>query len=125
MLIAPNHFSIWDHFFCGVYLRRRISFMAKSQLFATRLVGAILTHGGAFPVRRGQRDEEAITTARSILDRGGAVVVYPAGGRSRDGKLGTRAARDRTARAGDAARRWCRWRSTARSAFAAGGLPQA
>lgn len=89
VLLAPNHFSIWDHFFCGVYLRRRLSFMAKSQLYANPLMEALLTHAGAFPVRRGQRDEDAIATARAILARGGAVVVYPAGGRSRDGTLGT------------------------------------
>ena len=88
VLLAPNHFSIWDHFFCGLYLRRRIRFMAKSQLYANPLLEAFLTHAGAFPVRRGQRDEHAIATAYAILERGGAVVVYPQGGRSRDGSLG-------------------------------------
>ena len=88
VLLAPNHFSIWDHFFCGIYLRRRIRFMAKSQLFANPVLTMILVHGGAFPVRRGQNDEEAIATARSILERGGVVLIYPEGGRSRDGKLG-------------------------------------
>ena len=58
VLLAPNHFSIWDHFFCGVYLRRRIRFMAKSQLFDNPVLTAILVHGGAFPVRRGHRDYE-------------------------------------------------------------------
>ena len=33
VLLAPNHFSQMDHFFCGVYLRRKIRFMGKSQLF--------------------------------------------------------------------------------------------
>jgi 1-acyl-sn-glycerol-3-phosphate acyltransferase len=89
VLLAPNHFSIWDHFFCGVYLRRPIRFMAKSQLYANPWLEVFLTHAGAFPVRRGQRDEEAIVTARTILARGGAVVVYPEGGRSRDGTLGS------------------------------------
>jgi len=89
VLLAPNHFSIWDHFFCGVYLRRRIRFMAKSQLFDNPVLTAILVHGGAFPVRRGHRDDESMATARSILERGGMVLVYPEGGRSRDGKLGT------------------------------------
>jgi 1-acyl-sn-glycerol-3-phosphate acyltransferase len=88
VLLAPNHFSAWDHFFCGIYLRRRIRFMAKSQLFANPLLDAVLVHAGAFPVRRGHRDEEAMATARSILERGGIVVVYPEGGRSRDGRLG-------------------------------------
>ena len=89
VLLAPNHFSIWDHFFCGVYLRRRIRFMAKSQLFDHPVLTAILVHGGAFPVRRGHRDDESMATARSILERGGMVLVYPEGGRSRDGKLGS------------------------------------
>jgi 1-acyl-sn-glycerol-3-phosphate acyltransferase len=88
VLLAPNHFSAWDHFFCGIYLRRRVRFMAKSQLFSNPLLTAILVHGGAFPVRRGHRDEEAMATARSILERDGTIVVYPEGGRSRDGKLG-------------------------------------
>ena len=32
-ILAPNHFSNMDHFFCGVYLRRQIRFMSKSQFF--------------------------------------------------------------------------------------------
>src|SRR5207253_301929 len=43
--------------------------------------------GGVFPVRRGHHDEEAFITAFKILERGGAVVMYCEGGRSRTGKL--------------------------------------
>ncbi len=46
---------------------------------------------GAFPVRRGQHDEEALETTRTLLDRGDAIVMYPEGGRSRSGEIGTRA----------------------------------
>ena len=62
--------------------------MAKSQLFRPPLLDFILTHGGTFPVRRGQRDEEAFITAHSILDRGGTVLMYAEGGRSRSKRLG-------------------------------------
>jgi 1-acyl-sn-glycerol-3-phosphate acyltransferase len=85
-IIAPNHFSAMDHFFCGLYLRRRVRFMAKSQLFRGALAW-ILRHGGAFPVQRGRHDERAIATALKILEQGGAVVIYPEGGRSRDGRI--------------------------------------
>ncbi len=89
-IIAPNHFSAMDHFFCGIYLRRRIRFMAKSQLFSG-VLAPVLEHAGAFPVRRGNRDEDAIQTALAILRRGGVVVIYPEGGRSRSGKIGEQA----------------------------------
>ncbi len=86
VILAPNHASFMDHFFTGAFIRRRVQFMGKSQLFSG--VGAwIFSHGGVFPVRRGVQDEEAFTTAFHILGRGGAVVMYCEGGRSRTGKL--------------------------------------
>jgi 1-acyl-sn-glycerol-3-phosphate acyltransferase len=89
VILAPNHFSNMDHFFCGVYIRRKIRFMAKSQLFfQNRILDYIFRVGGVFPVRRGHHDEEAFITANSILDRGGCVLMYAEGGRSRTGQLG-------------------------------------
>ena len=86
-VVTPNHFSFFDHFFVAVYLRRKVHFMAKSQLFK-RPAQFIFTHGGVFPVLRGRRDEEAFKTAHTILGRGGLVVMYAEGGRSRTGELG-------------------------------------
>jgi 1-acyl-sn-glycerol-3-phosphate acyltransferase len=88
VLIAPNHFSFWDHFFVAVLLRREVHFMAKSQLFKPPVIDFIINHGGVFPVRRGHRDQEAFITAHTIFDRGGMVLMYAEGGRSRTGKLG-------------------------------------
>jgi 1-acyl-sn-glycerol-3-phosphate acyltransferase len=88
VLLAPNHFSNMDHFFVGVYLRRKIRFMAKSQLFGPPVLSSIFKYGGVFPVRRGHQDEEAFRTAHIILENGGAVLVYAEGGRSRTGGLG-------------------------------------
>jgi 1-acyl-sn-glycerol-3-phosphate acyltransferase len=87
VIIAPNHFSFLDHFFVAVYLRRKVHFMAKSQLF-TRPMQFIYTHGGVFPVRRGHQDEEAFVTAETVLARGDIVVMYAEAGRSRTGELG-------------------------------------
>ena len=89
VILAPNHFSNWDHFFAAVYLRRKIRFMAKSQLLgANPALTFILSHGGAFPVRRGHQDQEAFITAHAILDHGGCMLIYAEGGRSRTGGLG-------------------------------------
>jgi 1-acyl-sn-glycerol-3-phosphate acyltransferase len=90
VIIAPNHSSFLDHFFVGAFTRRKVRFMAKSQLF-TRPLQFVYSHGGVFPVRRGFRDEEAFVTANAILERGGCIAMYCEGGRSRTGKLGDRA----------------------------------
>jgi len=88
LVLAPNHFSQMDHFFVGLYLRRQIRFMAKSQMFGPPVLTYIYKHGGVFPVRRGHHDEEAFTTAFTILDQGGMLLVYAEGGRSRSSELG-------------------------------------
>ena len=88
-ILAPNHFSNMDHFFSGIYIRRKIQFMAKSQLFGQNpVLDYIFRVGGVFPVRRGHHDEEAFITAHACLARGNCVLVYAEGGRSRSGKLG-------------------------------------
>lgn len=90
VILAPNHFSFFDHFFLAAALRRKVRFMAKSQMFKPPLQ-FIYDHGGVFPVRRGQRDDEAFITAKAILRRDGVVAMYCEGGRSRTGDLQDRA----------------------------------
>jgi len=85
-ILAPNHFSYMDHFLIGIFVRRKVRFMAKSQLFS-RWAQWVYLQGGVFPVRRGARDEEAFVTAEAILEHGGVVAMYPEGGRSRTGTL--------------------------------------
>jgi 1-acyl-sn-glycerol-3-phosphate acyltransferase len=90
VILAPNHFSFLDHFFLAAFQRRKVRFMAKSQLFKPPMQ-FIYEHGGVFPVRRGHRDEEAFITAETILARGGMVAMYCEGGRSRTGQVGQHA----------------------------------
>ncbi len=88
LVLAPNHFSQMDHFFVGLYLRRKIRFMAKSQMFGPPVLTYIYKHGGVFPVRRGQHDEEAFKTAFELIEQGEMLLVYAEGGRSRSSELG-------------------------------------
>src|SRR6185437_7023693 len=92
VILAPNHFSFMDHFLMGCFIRRKVRFMAKSQLFKPPMQ-FIYTHGGVFPVRRGARDEETFITAETILAKAGAITMYCEGGRSRTGKLAEQAKR--------------------------------
>jgi 1-acyl-sn-glycerol-3-phosphate acyltransferase len=86
VILAPNHASFMDHFFSGAFIRRRVQFMGKSQLFKGPM-GWWYSHGGVFPVRRGHHDEEAFITSFKVLERGGAIVMYCEGGRSRTGAI--------------------------------------
>ena len=67
-----------------LFPRRYLRFMAKSELYWFPL-GFLLNGAGAFPVRRGQRDEEAIRTAVELCREGEIVVMFPEGTRRRKG----------------------------------------
>ena len=87
LIFAPNHFSNLDHFFMGQATRRKVQFMAKSQLFSSGPMTYVYMHGGVFPVRRGRRDERTFEIVHAIMGRDGTVCVYCEGGRSRTGRL--------------------------------------
>jgi 1-acyl-sn-glycerol-3-phosphate acyltransferase len=82
-IVAPNHKSFWDSFFIAVCTRRHLRFMAKTELIEPRY-GRLLVRLGAFPVRRGEADAEALETARTILRQGGLLALFPEGTRIRD-----------------------------------------
>jgi 1-acyl-sn-glycerol-3-phosphate acyltransferase len=82
-ILAPNHKSFFDAFFVGLSTRRHVRFMAKTELMKGPL-GWLFMRLGAFPVHRGAADAEAIQTARSILEQGGLVVMFPEGTRVED-----------------------------------------
>ena len=58
------------------------------ELFDKRWKAWLLLALGAFPIKRGESDEDAMETARVILERGGAVGIFPEGTRVRPGPLG-------------------------------------
>jgi 1-acyl-sn-glycerol-3-phosphate acyltransferase len=85
-VLAANHNSNFDPWPLGVPLfpRRYLRFMAKSELFWTPFK-QFATAAGAFPVRRGQADTEAIDVAVQLCREGHIVVMFPEGTRRKKG----------------------------------------
>ena len=76
---AANHPSNVDALFVALAIRRRVRFMAKSELFAGPWAG-LLNRLGAFPVQRGVWDTDAFETAATVLRRGRVMSIFPEGG---------------------------------------------
>ena len=87
VLLAADHRSFLDPVVIGCCVPRPIYFMAKRELFDRRVAGWFLNALGAFPVRRGESDEESMATARILLERGEGVLIFPEGARHRSGPL--------------------------------------
>ncbi len=85
-VLAANHISNLDPWPLGLPLfpRRFLRFMAKSELYWFPL-GLVVSGAGAFPVRRGQADTEAIATAVQLAREGHVIAMFPEGTRRRKG----------------------------------------
>lgn len=96
-VLAANHTSNLDPWPLGMPLfpRRQLRFMAKSELFFP-VMAQFLRAGGAFPVRRGEGDLEAIATAVELVRAGEIVVMFPEGTRRRKGLRKKHRARSHT-----------------------------
>ena len=96
-VLAPNHVSNLDPWPLGMPLwpKRQLNWMAKSELYKP-VIGTLISWGGAFPVRRGERDEAAIETAVERVKDGEVVVIFPEGTRQEKGLIKRHEARPRT-----------------------------
>lgn len=83
VVITPNHKSFWDPFFVAIVVRRQVHFMGKAEHFTGPMAKTFLRLG-AFPVKRGESDAEALETARTILRRGDVLALFPEGTRVPD-----------------------------------------
>ena len=87
VIIAMNHVAWVDVLLAALRVRRQFYYMAKAELFKIPIIGFVITRSGAFPVRRGESDREALRAAERVLAEGHLLVIFPEGHRTRGGPL--------------------------------------
>lgn len=90
LIVCPNHSSLLDPVFVAIALNRRLTFMAKKELFRFKPFGKLISMLGAFPVDRGHSDVAAIKTSIRLIKGGHAMLMFPQGKRTKkaDGEKG-------------------------------------
>nr|WP_295972383.1 lysophospholipid acyltransferase family protein [uncultured Bacillus sp.] len=88
VLLCANHIHNFDPEVVGIATPRPISFMAKEELFSVPILGKILPHVNAFPVKRGMSDRGALRKGLEILKDGKVLGLFPEGTRSKTGEVG-------------------------------------
>ncbi len=88
VLLVSNHISLLDPVIVGSAANREINFMARSNVFNVPFLGRLISIFNAYPVNRGKPDLGALRRTISLLKTGNAVLIFPEGTRSFDGKLG-------------------------------------
>jgi 1-acyl-sn-glycerol-3-phosphate acyltransferase len=87
VILASNHASFLDPPLVGSGLKRSINYLARESLFEIPVVGYILRQWQVVPV---DREGGGAKGLKAILDRlldGGAIILFPEGTRTSDGKL--------------------------------------
>lgn len=80
-MLASNHQSNLDPPLLGSFIRRPVFFFAKIELWRNKVLGWMISHMNAFPVKRGAMDREALRISARILESGHGLVFFPEGTR--------------------------------------------
>jgi 1-acyl-sn-glycerol-3-phosphate acyltransferase len=87
VVLVSNHVSYLDPVLIAIPIHRPLRYMTLEAFFRVPGLGALIRGCGAFPVRGDDADGHAVRTAIRILQAGEVLVIFPEGGRSRDGRL--------------------------------------
>ena len=79
VILVANHESIWDPIVLAIATPREIHYMAKAELFHSRVLAAAMRAFNAFPVERGGGDRDAMSEAGRLLADGEVLGMFPQG----------------------------------------------
>lgn len=81
LVVCSNHSNVLDPVVLAIVFPRKVSFMAKKELFQNKFLDYVFRKLGAFPVDRKESDISAIKNALRVLKNDGALGIFPEGTR--------------------------------------------
>lgn len=88
VILASNHLSYLDPIVLGIFVPRRVNFMAKEELFENFFFRWLIIKLGAFPIKKEKIDRITYKKILKLLEKEEVVVLFPEGTRSIDGRIG-------------------------------------
>lgn len=88
LIFVSNHKSNLDPLLIGIFMPRKVSYMAKKELFNNKILGYLIKNLNVFPVDRSKTDISTIKTALRILKGNGSLGIFPEGTRAKGDELG-------------------------------------
>ena len=86
-ILCSNHLSNLDPIFLALSYPTPICFMAKQELFKNKVLGQIFSSFGAFSVKRGTGDKNALDNAKQVLKNNDTLGIFIEGTRSKTGEF--------------------------------------
>lgn len=86
-IVAPNHQSFFDPFWVSIPFPTPLRYMTWDKFVRMPILGHFIRSLGAFPVKLEKGDRTAMRAAAEHLRKGGRLMIFPEGGRTRDGEL--------------------------------------
>lgn len=83
-MVCANHQSNWDPVILILFLKRKVHFMAKSELFENFFLGKLLKAEGVIPIKRGAADIQAVKASMEVLKSGNVLGMFPTGTRTKN-----------------------------------------
>jgi 1-acyl-sn-glycerol-3-phosphate acyltransferase len=87
LVLMISHTNFLDPLLAGALMPREVVMMSKAENFSYPIMGILVRLYGAFPVRRGEADRQAIRDSLVVLDNGEVLLMAPEGTRSGHGRL--------------------------------------
>jgi 1-acyl-sn-glycerol-3-phosphate acyltransferase len=87
LVVAANHGAFWDPPVLGASLPRELYYLAGAEFFSVPGFASLIRSLNAIPIRRGVADLSGLERVQRLLVGGAAVLVFPEGGRMKDGRL--------------------------------------